>query len=300
MRYYMDSSRTFGASVRQTHDGGYIIGGTIYVPTAYDSTFLMLIKTNADGVELWHHLYCGSWFDRGAAVITLADGGFVLAGNTREVNSDRSADFCLLRTDSLGDSLWCHSYGGTGWDNCTGMIETLDGGFLLSGSTEVNGSGQFGSAVRVDQDGTLLWSNSYGDGDANIFNSAVIDHNGGYSFAGAKIRQFPGFGITDWWLLKTDADCFGCALRPPEITITTTGTDVHLHWLPVTENMCGQSVTATGYAVYSSATIDGPYTYIGMTLTTEYVHTDAVRYNPTLFYRAMAYNCLPNGLPPTQ
>lgn len=67
---------------------------------------------------------------------------------------------CLLPAISVygieGDSLWSQTYGGEREDIAYNVVETNDGGFLLSG--EINGNMGF---VKTDHNGGFLWSRSY-------------------------------------------------------------------------------------------------------------------------------------------
>jgi hypothetical protein len=94
---------------------------------------------------LWSQTYGGDQNDRGTSLVATSDGGYILAGSTREPdsyqNSDVKADFLLIKTDSLGNMEWNQKYGGTNSDSVSSIVENSDGGYTFAGSTLSFGAG---------------------------------------------------------------------------------------------------------------------------------------------------------------
>ena len=130
-----------GYSVRQTSDGGYIVGGYDY-PTAATSYDFYLVKTNASGDTLWTRTYNGSGVDRGTSVWQTSDGGYVISGWAYTVNPSYSL-VLLIKTSSSGDTLWTRYYGGGGEQQANCVQQTSDGGYVLAGFTNSFGAGGF-------------------------------------------------------------------------------------------------------------------------------------------------------------
>ena len=69
-----------------------------------------------------------------------ADGGYILAGFTESYGAG-SADFWLVKTDSNGTELWKKTFGGSGLDEARAVQQTIDGGYVLVGTTDSYGAG---------------------------------------------------------------------------------------------------------------------------------------------------------------
>jgi len=79
------------------------------------------------------------------------DGGYALAGYTNSFGSG-GKDFWLVKTDSVGNQLWNKTYGGPGDEVAYSVIQTNDGGYILSGP---------GLTVNVPTDGPPSTINNY-------------------------------------------------------------------------------------------------------------------------------------------
>jgi hypothetical protein len=135
-------SKTFGGmqndvfqSVKQTRDGGYILGGRTDSYGAGGSD-LYLLKTDSTGTEEWFKYWGGLNSDRGNSVTPLQDGGYMLAGY---INNETTSlnELYAVRTDGNGDTLWTKNYSGNGLAMGYAVIQTNDDGFLLAGHTAV-------------------------------------------------------------------------------------------------------------------------------------------------------------------
>jgi hypothetical protein len=98
-------------SAQETSDGGFIVAGftSSFGAGEYD---VYLIKTDSLGDTLWTRTYGDSTSNHGYSVQQTSDGGYIIAGETYDLNTDRY-DVYLVKTDSLGDTLWTKIYGGT-------------------------------------------------------------------------------------------------------------------------------------------------------------------------------------------
>ena len=132
-----------GNSVQQTSDGGYIItGGTRSSETELDDVYL--IKTDANGNPIWTKTYGGSNSETGATIQLTIDGGYIIVGTTSSFGINPGffgGDVYLIKTNANGDIAWSKTYGGTNLDGGSSLLQTIDGGYIVAGSTWSFGAG---------------------------------------------------------------------------------------------------------------------------------------------------------------
>ena len=204
-------SKTFGGkdreqsySVKQTSDGGYIIAGeTASFGTGnYD---IYLIKTDIDGELLWSKTFGGYNRDCAYSVQQTIAGGYIIAGETDSFGSG-NYDVYLIKTDAKGNEIWSSIYGSKYKDYGRSVVQTIDGGFLVAGSTWRSGSGYSDIfLLKTDGNGKELWTKSFG-GKYNDNGYAVqLTTDGGYIIAG-NTRRFRKTANCDVYLVKTDGN----------------------------------------------------------------------------------------------
>ncbi|TVM02718.1 MAG: hypothetical protein CV087_08895 [Candidatus Brocadia sp. WS118] len=118
-------SYSYGYSVQETVDGGYIIAGS-----GQDGS---LIKTDANGETQWTNNIIGT----GYFAHQTTDGGYIITG----LNWGSSNDVGLIKTDANGDTIWTKTFGGSGDDEGRSVRRTTDGGYIIAGGTNSFGAG---------------------------------------------------------------------------------------------------------------------------------------------------------------
>ena len=189
-------------SVIQTTDGGFALTGSTSsfgVLNNYDG---WLVKTDSHGVMEWDQTY-GEFFDDSTySVIQTGDGGFVLAGFTS--NSRGGGDAWLVKTDKYGFMKWNQTYGDGWFNDARSVIQTMDDGFVLVGSTLSFGANNFdGFLVKTDANGVMQWNQTYGGLGRDKSFSVIQTMDGGFALAGYTTSS--GVGDENCWLVKTDA-----------------------------------------------------------------------------------------------
>ena len=66
--------------------------------------------------------------------LQIQNGGYIIIGFTRSYGAGEN-DVWLLKTDSLGDTIWTKTYGGVEEDGGRAIQKTLDDGFIIAGYT---------------------------------------------------------------------------------------------------------------------------------------------------------------------
>jgi hypothetical protein len=197
-----------GGSVKETSDGGYIIA-----PGA-----LSLIKIDKYGDRLWRKAYSVGDEDHrysctGSSVAETHDGGYIVTGSSKQTYPYTELnDLFLLRTDSLGDTLWTRRFGGYHIDDGYCIQSTEDSCFLVVGRTISFGNGGSdlwllkGYEIEYEEykRGDTLWTRVYGGdyNDAGTWIEGTSD--GGYVIGGWTESFNEGEKNRDFWLLKID------------------------------------------------------------------------------------------------
>ena len=207
---YEDWSRTFegwgdfswGYSVRETNDGGYIIVGFTesFGSGAKD---IWLIKTNNNGNIQWHETFGGSGFERGYSVEQTDDEGYILVGYTDSYGSGEK-DVWLIKTDSNGDLTWNREFGGMEEDIGYSVRETSDGGYIISGGTWSYGNGNRDIwVIKTDGTGNQIWARTYGGFSTDYAETICLTDDGGYVVIGTTYSF--GAGEYDIMFMKIDS-----------------------------------------------------------------------------------------------
>ncbi|MFO7525915.1 MAG: T9SS type A sorting domain-containing protein [Ignavibacteriaceae bacterium] len=183
-------------SVHQTSDDGFIFAGSVF---AGSSSNVYLVKTNADGVAEWTQTIGGFDTDNAYSVLQTDDGGYIICGDTRSFHNGFGSSVWLIRTNSIGDTLWTRVYGGSSYQGGKSIKQTSDDGFIITGS--YNNGGPTTTEVwllKTDVNGDTLWTKTFG-GDGSQDGYDVLQTNdGGYLIAGSK-------SWAEIWLIRTDS-----------------------------------------------------------------------------------------------
>ena len=213
-----ENSFSTAYGTQQTSDGGYITAGLVYVPrvvlsaglpttiTTYD---YLAVKLNSVGDTLWTKTYGGIGDEECYAMQQTADGGFIFAGIDSSSGLG-SYNIYLIKTNSLGDTLWTKSYGGHNADFAQAVQQTADGGYIVAGYTSSFSTGGDNDVylLKTDASGNLTWSKTYGGAYGDYANAVKQTADGGYIIAGltSSFGISPYGNINDTYVLKTDAN----------------------------------------------------------------------------------------------
>jgi len=191
----MQWDRTFGGSkqdraraVKQTDDGGYIVGGVKDAEGVRNEDGWVM-KLNADGKIQWDKVFISSESDSVESILQTNDRGYVFAGywNLPEDQYSHFSRFWVVKMDESGDVVWEKKLGKDGTDSLAYSISgTNDGGFVAAGET---GSGTTICkdlwVVKFDSEGNSQWDFVYeGNNTFDHAESVQQTFDGGYILAG--------------------------------------------------------------------------------------------------------------------
>jgi len=223
------SANDYGFGIEQTGDGGYILIGTTFSSASGDVTGtcrgeddLWVVKLNAAGTVTWQRLLGGSNYDYGIAVRQTNDGGYILAGGSKSsasgdvtATSHGLGDVWVVKLTPSGSISWQYLLGGMSYETAHRIWQTSDGGYILTGYTESNSSGDVGAnhggadvwVVKLNSAGTLQWQKVLGGSGSDYGYDIRQTSDGGYILAGYTSSSSSGdvganHGGTDVWVVK--------------------------------------------------------------------------------------------------
>jgi hypothetical protein len=203
--------------------------------------------------KIWDKTFGGNLNQGCSSMIATPDGGYVIAGTSNSgIFYDKSEaskggnDYWIIKINSSGQKVWDKTIGGNGGDGLTSIINTNDGGFLLSGNSASGISGDKTEANRGNSDywivklnslGQKVWDKTLGGDNTDLLNSTVATSEGGFIMAGVSFSGISGDkteaskGINDIWIVKVD----NLGQKVWDKTIGTSGGDNALSIITTTD-----------------------------------------------------------------
>ena len=222
-------------AVTKTIDGGYIAAGytqsndgDIISKTNISFDFLVS-KFSSENILEWQKHFGGSKDDKALDIIQTLGGDFIILGSSESSDLDvsenaGSKDFWLVKLSNNGILLWEKSFGFLGEDYGTTLLETKDGGFLITGVLDVSASNGQGNAkstitnhaggdywvLKTNNLGAIEWSRYFGGSFTEIPLGIVETDNHNYIIVGSSdsndFNISNNNGSYDFWMTKIATD----------------------------------------------------------------------------------------------
>ncbi len=230
-------------SVKQTMDGGYLLGGRSLSNLSGDKTEnnmgmdftsdYWVIKLDSSGFIEWDNTIGGNNADNLISVETALEGGYILAGySASDISGDKTEgalgmyntyDYWIVKLDEDGVIEWQNTIWGYLNDYLTNISKTPSG-YILSGYSSSNISGDKSQnangdddywIVNIDIGGNILWEKTIGGNTFDYLSDVKYSVDGGYILGGYSFSNISGdktesnVGSSDFWLVKllpTDCD----------------------------------------------------------------------------------------------
>ena len=235
--------QTFGGNssdilneTQKTSDGGYVLGGYSASGISGDKTEASrgssdywIVKLNASGNLEWEKTIGSDKPDNLKSIIQTSDGGYLIGGFTASttIAGDKSQagfggyDYWVVKLDSNGNKEWDKTFGGTGTEKLSDVVELSNGTYLIGGYSSSNPSGNKFAArigsydywlVNIDADGNTIWDETFGGTSIDFLKEIAIDVDGNILLAGLSRSGANGNkseaskGSYDYWLVKIDGN----------------------------------------------------------------------------------------------
>jgi hypothetical protein len=222
-------------AVTKTIDDGYIAAGYTQsndgdiISKANISFDFLVSKFSSENILEWQKHFGGSENDKALDIIQTLGGDFIVLGSSESSDLDvsenaGSKDFWLVKLSNNGVLLWEKSFGFLGEDYGTTLLETKDGGFLITGVLDVSASNGQGNAkstiinhaggdywvLKTNHLGALEWSRYFGGSFTEIPLGIVETDNHNYIIVGSSdsndFNISNNKGSYDFWMTKIATD----------------------------------------------------------------------------------------------
>ncbi len=166
--------------IHTTPDGGSVIAGNVN-PVINDpdqqslAMDAFVMKLNAAGSIQWAKRIGGSKYDEFRKIKPTRDGGYIAIGASNSFNTRYS--IYLVKLDAAGEILWSKNFASQGFYQNIGrdVIETTDGGFAFTGTTQAVLPAARGLIVKTDGNGNMIWGKEIYQYEGTDLHSVVED-----------------------------------------------------------------------------------------------------------------------------
>lgn len=198
--YYYSTYGSTGQAICKTYDNnGFAITGQHGISAS--NTDINLIRTDVVGDTLWTRTYDYSYAEQAFAITPTADSGLVIAGITWN-NAAFTYNIYLIKTNSMGDTLWTKMYPSSNEQGPSSIQQTVDGGYIIVGNAPNGAMLSDIYLIKTDAFGDTLWTRFFGNiaNDAGKFVRQTKD--GGYIIGGGGGGVLGNAGA---YIVKTDS-----------------------------------------------------------------------------------------------
>ncbi len=187
----------FCNSIALSEDGNLLIAGSVEEIQIFDIDFgpeyhPLMIKTNSSGDTLWTKHFDSSDLI-GKDVLQLNTGEIIYCAS---YSSDRFfmtwRHFLLIKLSNSGNVIWKRYFAISYNEDISAIKRLADGGFILIGSAMYVWNPLVTQAVLIKTNPhcDIVWTQRYGAGRDERFNSVVQKENGGFIAVGSSVSTY--------------------------------------------------------------------------------------------------------------
>jgi hypothetical protein len=220
---YGGTSSDYADMITSTPDGGFVQIGNVMsndgnVSGNHGDSDAWVVKSDVNGTIQWQKCLGGSLGEYKPRLTLTLDGGYLVVFGTESVDGTLSVnyggvDICAVKLGASGTVEWVHTYGGSGSETSSSVIQLSDGGYVVSGITDSNNgdvSGNHGGidawVFKIDALGQLIWQHCYGGTENDVSRNIEQTNDAGFVLIGTTESTSGLFssnhGGPDFWVFK--------------------------------------------------------------------------------------------------
>jgi len=191
-------------SIARPQDNTYMQAGFYLESTSIyhtGNTYFIMTRTDSLGNILsTKQILLDDEFIYNSVTQHTSDNGYIFAGTKND-----PSNLVIFKLDSSGAITWSQEIpAGPHQNGAASIIENNDGTYLVAGYTSNTEDDQFFDfwALKLDNNGNILWSKTYGGSYEDIVFSAVALSDGGYAIGGYAYSENYYHGA---WVIRIDA-----------------------------------------------------------------------------------------------
>lgn len=207
----------YANSIAQCSDGNFIIAG---YTTSYGSgeEDVIVVKTDADGNEMWLKYFGGAASDQANKVIVTSNGDYLVAGFTDSFCSSGNGSYIIvgdaditnqdlyqvysIKTNGGQSTQWDQRTGrGTNYDYGITVSKLDDNNYIVLGNTKANSSGNDVYMLHLNESGAVLKREVIGDTRSDWGAQGIITNDRNYYIVPGHTNS-SGAGLFDVLFLK--------------------------------------------------------------------------------------------------
>ncbi|QEE48470.1 T9SS type A sorting domain-containing protein [Flavobacterium alkalisoli] len=231
--------------ISQTSDGGYIVGASstsdmsLKIKKGGSDSYgksqeciggldYWIFKLDKKGNIKWQRTLGGDYLDIIETISETKDGGYIVGGYSNSPSSrDKGeeskgeGDYWVLKLDVDGNTEWEKVFGGDDDDHLSCILPIKDDGYLLGGYSASSSTGNKNKSnkkgtdiwlIKIDQEGDILWQETYDIGKTDILLSLLENKDGTYLLGGHAKSEVFGLKksdkkeINDYVAIKVSSD----------------------------------------------------------------------------------------------
>jgi Secretion system C-terminal sorting domain len=165
----------------------------------------------------WAKTFGGSGYDLTGGIVITKENESIIVGSTGSIDYDlignTGGKAWIIKVNQYGEKVFSRTYGGSRAESGVAIVQSIDGNFIIGGNATSNdkdvpkNQGKSDAWIfKVDKQGNLLWSKTYG-GSNNELISGIFETTNGDIIVGLSSNSNDGDfsenkGSDDWWILK--------------------------------------------------------------------------------------------------